>query len=288
MNKKIGPVVLGLSLLLLCAPLGAAEVKDPEPPLGTPGPGPEATGGPDAFGYTFADGAEATCAAFTFIDISATGTVLGDGDDVSFAATLGAPFDFYGTSFTQLQMSSNGYISTDPTDTGPDLSNDCPLPVPPSTGGGARIYPLHDDLDLEAGIGQALYQFFPVCPRPSDRCEVDEPCSVLMWDDVAHFPGGVDAPTWDMQVILYHVTNDFVFLVGPGNPETGSGSTTGIQDFPPPTTGLTYACNTAATIPDDTRVCFFHPNPIPEECILPEPSVLEIPTLAPAGLAGLG
>ena len=256
-----------LALIAASGGLSAQEQKDPNPPQAKAALSLRTVGGPDGFGYTFADGAELTCTAGGFIDISATGAPVVAGDDVSSGpVALGAAFDFYGTSFTSLVMASNGYISTDPTDAGPDLSNDCPIPAPPSTGGGARMYPLHDDLDLEPGIGQGFYQFFATCPRPNDRCPAGEACSVFQWNDVAHFPGGGVAPIWDLQAVLYHDTNDFVYIIGPGNPELGSGSTTGIQNFPPPTTGLLYACNQAGSIPDDTTICWFHPDPVPGGC----------------------
>ncbi len=239
--------------------------KDPNPPAGGPGtrvPCP----GPDLFGYTCDD-----TVPFMMADISGTGAQIVVGDDVSSGAVpLGGtvPFDYYGTAYTSLNMASNGYITTDPSDTGPDLSNDCPIPSPPSTGGGGRMYPLHDDLDLEAGIGAGYYEYFATCPRPVDRTGIVTGCHVFQWNDVSHWPGGGGAPVWDQWVILYD-TYDMTFQVGTGNPETGSGSTTGIQD----TTfsdGLLYACNSAGSIPDDFAITIFHPNPN-----LPVPTMAE-------------
>jgi uncharacterized repeat protein (TIGR01451 family) len=86
---------------------------------------------------------------------------------------------------------------------------------------------------------------------------------------VAHYPGGGGAPTWDLEVVLYHTTNDLVFLYGAGNPERGSGSTTGLQSDPtsgPGFTGLQVACNGAGSIPDQATLCIFHPNPVPGVC----------------------
>ncbi len=229
-----------------------------------------ATGGPDAFGYTWADQAEATV-NYNFIDISATGTQIFNGDDVSSGGiALNAPFYFFGSVYNQLNMASNGYISTEPADAGPDLSNDCPLPSIPSTGGGARLYPLHDDL-----VSTGYVQYFSPCPRTSDR-NPGEACTVFMWDDVTHYGGG--GGPWDMEAILYHQSSDFVFQIGPGNPEHGSGSTTGIQNTPPPTDGLTYACNTADSVPDNTAVSFYNP------LYIPIPPYVPIPTLSEWGI----
>ncbi len=279
-------MTIGMALAL-AAPLlvfAAEPPKDPNPAQGSPGGIPvEATGGPDAFGYTFIDQAEPNC-AFQFVDISATGTSITTGDDSSSGAIpLGAPFNFYGTVFNSLNMATNGYISTDPTDTGPDLSNDCPLPTLPSTGGGARFYPLHDDLITTNG----LTEYFPACPRSNPNCPglPTEDCTVYQWEDVTHF-GGTEPP-WNFQAILYHQSGDFVYQTGPGNPEAGSGSTTGIQDAPPPTTGLTYACNVAASVPDNTAVCFIHPTPAPICTVVQLPPTVEIPTANHWGLGAL-
>jgi uncharacterized repeat protein (TIGR01451 family) len=257
-------LVAAMLVTWVAAPITSArEVKDPNPPAASASKSFAPTGGPDSFGYTFADSQEPSCLASAILDISGTGTFVIDGDDTGAVVTLGAPFSFYGANLTQLAMTSNGYLSTDLTDDGPDLSNDCPVPAPPSTGGGGRLYPLHDDLILEAGVGSGFYQFFPNCPRPSDRCATNEACSVFLWNDVAHF--GDEGTTWDVNAILYHTTHDIVYVVGAGNPETGSGSTTGIQNVDA-TIGLTYACNVAGSLPDGRNVCFLNPAAVPGSC----------------------
>ncbi len=233
-------------------PAPQGEVKDATPPTGGPGGvANRGVGGPDAFGYTFDTGVD-----FQMIDISGTGALVVSGDDVSSGpiALGGDPFNLYGTEYPSLVMASNGYISTDPTDTGPDLSNDCPLPATPSTGGGARIYPLHDDLVTNTGY----YEYFASCPRPSSE-GFNLGCNVFFWDDATHFGG---AETFDVQVILYDSTYEIAVMVGPGNPETGSGSTTGIQNDGA-TIGLTVACDTGGSIPDNTAVAFFNPEGMP-------------------------
>ena len=249
--------MLSCCLLTVCAFGLAQEIKDPNPPANNPGGGFQGTGGPDAFGYTFDTGVP-----FQMIDISGTGALVVSGDDVSSGPiAIPEPFNIYGTDFNSLVMASNGYISTDGTDTGPDLSNDCPLPVPPSTGGGDRLYPLHDDLVTNTGY----YQYFDSCPRPSDLGG-DLGCHVFFWDDATHFGGAVP---FDVEVILYNESNQQVYMVGPGNPETGSGSTTGLQNLGA-TIGLTVACNTGGSIPDNFAVAIIHPVPF---------SPVEIPTL---------
>jgi uncharacterized repeat protein (TIGR01451 family) len=225
-------------------------------PRGGGQPSPDAVGGPDGFGYIFFDQADGC--TFQFVDISATGTSIVTGDDSASAPqALSLPFSFYGTSFNSLVMASNGYITTDLADTGPDLSNDCPLPATPSTPAGTtgmRIYPFHDDLNLTGGASAGFVQHFAACPRVQDTPQA---CTVFQWNDVETFadPG----VTWDQETILYHTTGTIVNQIGPGNADAGAASTTGIQSDPTSGasfTGLTYACNAAASVPANTAVCF--------------------------------
>ena len=240
-----------LAVALLAATAASAqEAKDPNPAVGAPASTPRTAFGPDAFGYQGYDQAEPQCTA-QFIDITATGTLVVTGDDAGAPVNLPGPaFNFYGSTFTQLAAATNGYLSTDPADTGGDLSNDCPLPVLPSTGGGARIYPLHDDL-----VGDVYFQHFPVCPRPSGWGAA-EGCYVFQWANMTHFGGG---GPFTFEAVLYTTSFGIVFQHGAGNPEAGSGSTTGLQNAPPPTVALNYACNTAASVPAGSAQCIYHP-----------------------------
>lgn len=260
MQARAFGIALAGGLLLAGAALAQAESKDSDP---APGPGyvGDTTGGPDAFGYTFSDQAEPDC-DYAFVDISGTGTFVVNGDDIAATQTLGgAGFDFYGTVYTDLRLSTNAYISTLLSDSGGDLSNDCPLPASPSTGGGARIYPLHDDIDCDpATAGSGIYhEYFASCPVPG---RFQGGCNIVQWE-CEHFPGGGGTNTESLQAVLYD-SFDLTYQFQACE-ECGSGSTTGIQDDGP-TTGLTYACNSAGTIsPGSTAVCWFHPFAVPVE-----------------------
>src|ERR1700761_7581793 len=70
------------------------------------------TQGPDAFGYTATDQT-----SYSFVDISGSGaSVLSGIDDGAVALTLPFSFRFYGTSYTNICVSSNGavYFVSDP------------------------------------------------------------------------------------------------------------------------------------------------------------------------------
>lgn len=222
--------------------------------------------------YASRDSADANGPAFNFIDISATGTFTTKGDKdsstsmapdgIGSTVPLGTPFTLFGVTYTELVPTTEGYITTDPADTGNDISNDCPLPkVPstPTTTTGSRIYPLHDDIDVADAV---YYEHFETCPRTHDSgCNMS--CNIFMWHEAGHWP---DAATtnFDFEAILYQ-NSDIVYQYATGNhgnPEKGVSSTTGIQsaapgDGNPPEFGFTHACNTLDSILDDSAVWIF-------------------------------
>ncbi len=262
--KKV--VVLLMVVLIPCALFAGVghEVKDPNPAIGNEGPMPRATGGPDAFGYVWHDQNEADV-SYSWIEISATGSSLGSGDDSTYSQTLDFPFDFYGTTYSRLDAITNGFLST-ATDSGVDLTNDCPLPASPSTGTGARVYAVHDDLVVDGSI---YYQYFSTCPR-ADNTGATPGCMVFQWHDARHYG---DSSLFDFEVVLYDGSFEIAVQTAAGNPEAGSGSTTGIQDENA-AVGLSYACDTAGSVPDNTAVAFFipgqgqpTPTPTPVEAI---------------------
>ena len=123
-----------------------------------------ATGGPDAFGYTYIDSDHTGGPTYVWEDIALTGVALPNSDDdegfasIDFNGTFNFPF--YGGSFDQLMVSSNGYVAfgslTGSATSGNDFSNTS-LPN--------GIYPLialaWDDMDLDEngnGEGTIYYQ----------------------------------------------------------------------------------------------------------------------------------
>lgn len=194
---------------------------------------------------------------FRFLDISAVGglEVLGNNNSSINSVSdepvdLAVPFTFFGNEYTQLVMTTEGYLTTDLTDTGADQTNDCPLPATPSSFGGARIYVLHDNLYLSASGGYYIY--YDECPRPADT-GYNTGCHVFQWDSADHAGGAVE--DFDFQAVLYD-SGEIVFTYCGLNPELGSGSTTGIQNEDA-SAGITFACNQLGSIPDRLVVRFF-------------------------------
>jgi subtilisin family serine protease len=77
------------------------------------GPTPLAAGGPDTFGYRWADSDEPGGPVFSWTDISGTGTAIPlTGDDQNLGPfPIGFSFPFYGTTHTTFRACTNGWIS---------------------------------------------------------------------------------------------------------------------------------------------------------------------------------
>jgi subtilisin family serine protease len=77
------------------------------------GPAPLASGGPDTFGYRWADSSEPGGPTFSWEDISATGTPIAfNGDDQNLGPfPIGFSFPFYGATHTTFRACTNGWIS---------------------------------------------------------------------------------------------------------------------------------------------------------------------------------
>lgn len=200
---------------------------------------------------------------FDWVDVSATGTNAGSGDDQYYCGLpLGFTFDFYGTAETDFCASTNGFASFD-TGGGSDWSNDCPLPS--TNGNAALIAGIWDDLVVDGGI---YYQTFGSSPNHY---------TVIQWVDVRHFGG---SEYFDFQIILYENNDVIKVQILDAGPETGSGSTTGIEDYAE-ATGLTYACNTVGSIHDELAVLFL-PDGATWQTVLPFADVtFAVTTTAP-------
>ena len=116
--------------------------------LGWPGIASAASGGPDSYGYYYADsratgGIPYDATIFTTAVSSGTAlTTAGGADDSSEAVTLPFSFTFYGTAYSTLYVCSNGYVSPTSTCTASNTSF--------STNTQAMMAPYWDNLDTRA------------------------------------------------------------------------------------------------------------------------------------------
>jgi subtilisin family serine protease len=115
------------------------------------------TGGPDAFGYRFADSDSPGGPTFNWFDISSIGTPItfGSFDDSNAGPIpIGFSFPFYGNNFTTIRACTNGFLSF--TSTATSTGNPATLPTGGTTLPNNLIAPLWDDLHFRS-VQRARY-----------------------------------------------------------------------------------------------------------------------------------
>lgn len=195
--------------------------------------------GPDLYGYTCDSGT-----AFAYIDAT-TDTQLYS-DDGLVSLQLPFPFTFYGTTYTELQASSNGNLQFGSGN--PFFGNECMAEAPVAEMG-EMIAPFWDDLDLTAfgflesdTVGEAPNRIF-----------------VLEWDDVPRFGDPEDRVTFAVQ--LFEGSQDILFLyedVTLLDGSNGSSATIGIQSEAQGL-ALQFGCN-QPVVADASRIRFAEPD----------------------------
>jgi hypothetical protein len=144
------------------------------------------SGGPDGFGYTWVDSDEPDGPSYSWIDISTMGTSPGGADDANYGPIdIGFPFVFYGSSYTAVQICTNGWLSF--TSTSDEWSNQ---EIPNADDPNALIAPFWDDLNPSSG-GTVYYH--------SDQANGR---FIVQWDQVPHYYAPPDTGVYTFQVIL--------------------------------------------------------------------------------------
>lgn len=120
--------------------------------------------------FDYEDGYEAAETAFAWEDITQYGLIVAEGDDTYTQVDLGFPFQFYGMTYTQMYVGSNGYITFDQ---GYTESFNEPIPTPnwPNN----AIYALWDNLIPTGGENGQVY-----------AKRVDDQRYIVQWQAVLH------------------------------------------------------------------------------------------------------
>lgn len=236
--------ILALSVLVL---LGAIL-------NGIPGAALASDGGPDTFGYTWQDNnpVEGAC-TYSFFDIASTGTNIGTGDDVVFNnIPIGFTFSYYGTNYTSVNVSTNGFLAFGTSSS--SFANTCPQPVSLND---QQISAFWDD----------LYVFSPSSLRYQTIGSAPNRTFIVQWENVGFCctspPGGVGLT---FQVQLREGSNIIAVMyedVEQSARTKGDSATIGI-DGPGASNFLATSCNTPNTL-SNNRARFFLP-PGTQEC----------------------
>lgn len=173
----------------------------------------------------------------------------------------GGGLKLYGQTWTQAFMSTNGYVSFSPQETGGDWSNAC--------GGGVdrgaatpQLRPLHDDLRVSDFDGAGLrYAWFASCPRAPEASPANQGCHVFEWHRMRWVNSNAVSQTEGdatFQAIVYQPSGQIVYQYRAGLPNAGSSATIGIVG-PGGGNVLDAACNTANSAPTGRAICIFDP-----------------------------
>ncbi len=222
-----------------------------------------ATGGPDGFGhYWYDSNLPAPQEPFSWVEIAppegGTGTELTDltgSDDACESAPIGFSFDFYGNTYTEAVVSSNGFITFDSAGCSA-YSNVC---IPDPENPNAAVYAFWDDLGLYHNPSSAVY--YETLGSAPDREFVVE------WYQVPHISDSGSRLTF--QAILYEGSNEIktqfnTMSDGEGDYAGGRSATLGIENAAG-SDALEYSCNPGAPGPvyDGLAVLYSLTSPIP-------------------------
>jgi hypothetical protein len=217
-------LLIGFLLLIVLA-LALFFFFRPQEGQAAYGPAAALCPGPDQFGYTCA-----SADGFAYLDATQdTGLYLDDG---LVEVTLPFAFNFYGTTYTRLWASSNGFLRFD-SGAAPYM-NEC-LSSGPVTGLGDMIAPYWDDLDLTE-YGYLETAVFGAAPAR---------VFVVEWDNVPYH--GSDEGL-SFAVHLFEGSNDIVFLyedVTTAGESNGRSATIGLQSEAAGIS-LQYSCDQAS------------------------------------------
>ena len=212
-----------------------------------PGVALAASGGPDSWGYTWADINEAGGPPGTYY--YAPGGALGLGDDDSQVVSLGFSFEFYGITYTEVRVHSNGAITFGSGGSSLSWSNQCPL----SGYGGDIAAPFWDDLDPSRTGSIGVY-------AGSGTDANGDLVFVAEWYYVENFAGTGDV-TLEVQLHDDDDHIEFVYLdtdLGSSTYTDGASASVGIYggDL------LSPSCNSTSLLTDGYAIGFYPPPPV--------------------------
>ena len=140
-------------------------------------------GGPDATGYRWIDSDEPGGPTFMWVDITGVGTLIPmSGDDINTGPyPIGFDFEFYGNTYDEFRICTNGFISFTSTSTA--YSNQ---PIPGAGAPENLVAPFWDDLNF-GSVERAYYY--------NDGTRL-----IVAWHDVPHYSVGGN---YTFEVILY-------------------------------------------------------------------------------------
>jgi hypothetical protein len=204
---------------------------------------PETVCPPDAFGYSCTDSTEPDgLVTYNFEDISGTGTSVSLSDDeVSGPIPVGFAFNYYGTDYNDVYISSNGFLTVLP-----GQYNGCCSGQPMPTAGNPDgvIAGAWNDL-YPPGGGSITYQTMGTAPFRY---------MIVQYTDITHYPGGGFPITFQFKLFEGSNNIEVHYMDAPSD---GSNQSAGIENQNG-TVGLQYYYGTGNT-GQSVAVCYLYP-----------------------------
>ncbi|MCB1569185.1 MAG: hypothetical protein KDI69_10275 [Xanthomonadales bacterium] len=167
-----------------------------------------------------ADGANATPPLETYV---ANGNTYGPRDDArSSEITLGGNgFSLYGQTYTKAVMSTNGYVSFDPEETGANWWVSCDGELDYGAKG-PQLRPYHDDMVVGTREGAGLrYRYFDTCPRMATSGKA-QGCHVFQWTGMGYYVGVDEIEgDFDFEAVAYAQTGEVAYQYHVAAPDQG-------------------------------------------------------------------
>ena len=230
--------------------------------------------GPDAYGYIATDQTQ-----YNFVDIRATGTNAFpsyDDDGSEGPINIGFSFNFYGTNYSSLYLSTNGMMSFG---SGNDtyLNQNITSSDPPDE---PVILPYWDDLVADPGNPSGGGVYYETIGSPGSQQFIAE------WYErrIADYSAGNELR---FEVILFEGSNNILFqyadVIGSSG-SNGLSATVGIRDANGENTGnyLQWSYN-QAVITNEEAILFTNPNAV---SAVPEPATMFLLGTGLVGVAG--
>ncbi|HET9048870.1 MAG TPA: hypothetical protein VFN29_07930 [Chiayiivirga sp.] len=167
-----------------------------------------------------ADGANATPPLETYV---ANGNTYGPRDDArSSEITLGGTgFSLYGQTYTKAVMSTNGYVSFDPEETGANWWVSCDGELDYGAKG-PQLRPYHDDMVVGTREGAGLrYRYFETCPRVA-ASGTTQACHVFQWTGMGYYVSVDEIEgDFDFEAVAYAQTGEVAYQYHVAAPDQG-------------------------------------------------------------------
>ncbi|MCB8952551.1 MAG: exo-alpha-sialidase [Ardenticatenales bacterium] len=195
---------------------------------------------PDAYGYSCTD-SNSGPVSYNFEDISGTGTSLTLGDDqVSVAIPTGFTFNYYGTDYTSIYVSSNGFLTVNAGSSSGCCSGQ---QLPNSATPNGVISGWWEDLNPAAG-GTIHYQTLGTAPNQR---------FVVQFTNVPHYPSG-NLVTMEFKLFANSNNVEVHYMNAPSD---GGNHSAGIENQGG-TVGLSYYYGNAP-LASSLAVCYLYP-----------------------------